>query len=62
MQNHNGVAALSAYLACAKDVLCGPLIFYHTKPTPSEEDKTAMNQVASFRFLQDVSGFHSDID
>lgn len=62
MQNHNGFAALSANLVCAKDVLCGPLILYHTKPTPLEEDKTAVKQVASFRFLQDVSGFHSDID
>lgn len=61
MQNHNGFAALSANLVCAKDVLC-TFILYHTKPTPLEEDKTAMNQVASFRFLQDVSGFHSDID
>ena len=48
MQNHNGFGALSANLVCVKDVLCGPLILYHTKPTPLEEHKTAMNQVASF--------------
>lgn len=48
MQNHNGFGALSANLICVKDVLCGPLILYHTKPTPLEEHKTAMNQVTSF--------------
>lgn len=43
LQNHAGFAALSANLVCAEDSLCGPLVLHRTKPTPLEEDKTAMN-------------------
>lgn len=48
LQNHAGFAALSANLVCAEDSSCGPLVLHHTKPTPLEEDKAAMNYIVSF--------------